>query len=129
MTTIERSDFPWLKQIFSSHLPGMKLCIKLEVIYQSSKQSSEGIGHSDIDRTVANHCFSEEEVLPTFHPEFGRFMLEATPGRPWGINFRDLLKVESNMRWRYGIRGSYTLRFMTNGEKIAKERNRQRAYG
>jgi glutamate--cysteine ligase catalytic subunit len=28
-------------------------------------------------------------------------MLEATPGRPWGIDFKDLLKVESNMKWRY----------------------------
>jgi hypothetical protein len=28
-------------------------------------------------------------------------MLEATPGMPWGIGFKDLLKVESNMRWRY----------------------------
>ncbi|CRG86160.1 glutamate--cysteine ligase catalytic subunit [Talaromyces islandicus] len=47
------------------------------------------------------------EALPTFHPEFGRFMLEATPGRPWGIDFRDLLKVESNMRWRREIAKSH----------------------
>ena len=40
--------------------------------------------------------------LPKFHPEFGRFMLEATPGRPWGIGFKDLLDVELNMKWRYG---------------------------
>ncbi|KAJ6157626.1 hypothetical protein N7470_005218 [Penicillium chermesinum] len=40
------------------------------------------------------------EHPPHFHPEFGRFMLEATPGRPWGIGFKDLLKVESNMKWR-----------------------------
>ncbi|CAI7575300.1 unnamed protein product [Penicillium pancosmium] len=40
------------------------------------------------------------EDPPHFHPEFGRFMLEATPGRPWGIGFKDLLKVESNMKWR-----------------------------
>ncbi|EXJ83211.1 glutamate-cysteine ligase [Capronia coronata CBS 617.96] len=38
--------------------------------------------------------------LPTFHPEFGRFMLEATPGKPWGIGFKDLLDVESNMKMR-----------------------------
>ena len=38
--------------------------------------------------------------LPTFHPEFGRFMLEATPGKPWGIGFKDLLDVEPNMKWR-----------------------------
>ncbi|KAJ5861832.1 uncharacterized protein N7529_009142 [Penicillium soppii] len=40
------------------------------------------------------------EEPPHFHPEFGRFMLEATPGEPWGIGFKDLLKVESNMKWR-----------------------------
>ncbi|WEW59127.1 glutamate--cysteine ligase [Emydomyces testavorans] len=40
------------------------------------------------------------EPLPKFHPEFGRFMLEATPGKPWGIGFKDLLNVESNMKWR-----------------------------
>ncbi|APA16188.1 hypothetical protein sscle_16g109580 [Sclerotinia sclerotiorum 1980 UF-70] len=39
-------------------------------------------------------------ALPVFHPEFGRFMLEATPGRPWGIGFKDLLDVEPNMKWR-----------------------------
>ncbi|KAG0153549.1 hypothetical protein PDIDSM_2203 [Penicillium digitatum] len=40
------------------------------------------------------------EEPPHFHPEFGRFMLEATPGQPGGIGFKDLLKVESNMKWR-----------------------------
>ncbi|KAI4085936.1 MAG: hypothetical protein LQ344_007997 [Seirophora lacunosa] len=43
------------------------------------------------------------EPLPTFHPEFGRFMLEATPGKPWGIGFKDLLDVEPNMKWRRAI--------------------------
>lgn len=38
--------------------------------------------------------------IPVFHPEFGRFMLEATPGKPWGIGFKDLLDVEPNMKWR-----------------------------
>ncbi|KAK8209299.1 glutamate-cysteine ligase-domain-containing protein [Phyllosticta capitalensis] len=27
-------------------------------------------------------------------------MLEATPGKPWGIGFKDLLDVEQNMKWR-----------------------------
>ncbi|KAK5115342.1 Zn finger-containing GTPase- Activating Protein for ARF [Meristemomyces frigidus] len=43
------------------------------------------------------------KVAPTFHPEFGRFMLEATPGAPWGIGFKDLLDVESDMKWRRAI--------------------------
>lgn len=37
-----------------------------------------------------------------FHPEFGRFMLEATPGKPWGIEFKELLEVEPDMKLRYG---------------------------
>lgn len=45
-------------------------------------------------------CNKENAALPVFHPEFGRFMLEATPGKPWGIGFKDLLDVEPNMRWR-----------------------------
>jgi len=28
-------------------------------------------------------------------------MLETTPGKPWGIGFKDLLDVEPDMKWRY----------------------------
>lgn len=51
------------------------------------------------------HCSTHTAAvsLPVFHPEFGRFMLEATPGKPWGIGFKDLLDVEPNMRWRYVV--------------------------
>jgi len=41
--------------------------------------------------------------LPIFHPEFGRFMLEATPGKPWGIGLRELLDVEPDMKLRRKI--------------------------
>jgi glutamate--cysteine ligase catalytic subunit len=44
---------------------------------------------------------STGDTAPIFHPEFGRFMLEATPGKPWGIGFKDLLDVEPNMKLRY----------------------------
>lgn len=40
------------------------------------------------------------KTAPVFHPEFGRFMLETTPGKPWGIDFKDLLDVERDMKWR-----------------------------
>ncbi|CAZ81755.1 unnamed protein product [Tuber melanosporum] len=43
------------------------------------------------------------EPLPTFHPEFGRFMLEATPGAPFGLTWKDLLAVEGNMKLRRTI--------------------------
>ncbi|TBU33641.1 glutamate-cysteine ligase catalytic subunit [Dichomitus squalens] len=43
---------------------------------------------------------SETRSVPTFHPEYGRFMLESTPGSPYTGEIRDLLAVESNMRYR-----------------------------
>lgn len=39
-------------------------------------------------------------VPPTFHPEYGRYMLESTPGAPYTGAVSDLLSVESNMRYR-----------------------------
>ena len=50
-------------------------------------------------RTILR-ILSDDGEPPHFHPEFGRFMLEATPAKPWGIDFKDLLKVESNMKRR-----------------------------
>ena len=44
---------------------------------------------------------STEENIPTFHPEYGRYMLEATPGKPYGPSLQDFLQVEKNMRKRY----------------------------
>ncbi|OMJ20578.1 Glutamate-cysteine ligase [Smittium culicis] len=35
-----------------------------------------------------------------WRPEFGDFMVEGTPGEPYGSNFKDLTKVEPNMRYR-----------------------------
>ncbi|KAK3378062.1 glutamate-cysteine ligase-domain-containing protein [Podospora didyma] len=49
------------------------------------------------------------EPLPVFHPEFGRFMLEATPGKPWGIEFKELLGVEPNMKLRRCIAKDHML--------------------
>ncbi|PFH59321.1 hypothetical protein XA68_12522 [Ophiocordyceps unilateralis] len=58
----------------------------------------------------ANHVDDEpvprparSNPLPVFHPEFGRFMLEATPGKPWGIGFKELLDVEPDMKLRRRI--------------------------
>lgn len=46
---------------------------------------------------------AQTNPLPVFHPEFGRFMLEATPGKPWGIGFKELLGVEPDMKLRRKI--------------------------
>jgi glutamate--cysteine ligase catalytic subunit len=59
--------------------------------------------------------------LPIFHPEFGRYMLEATPGKPWGIGFKDLLDVEPNMKLRYDSRAPWVFQSDKRRRKIAKE--------
>lgn len=38
--------------------------------------------------------------VPVFHPEYGRYMLESTPGAPYGATLDDLLSVEGNMKFR-----------------------------
>lgn len=35
--------------------------------------------------------------MPTFHPEYGRYMIESTPGRPFGVAGAELLRVERDM--------------------------------
>ncbi|KAG5934022.1 Zn finger-containing GTPase- Activating Protein for ARF [Claviceps sorghi] len=52
---------------------------------------------------------SSSHPLPVFHPEFGRFMLEATPGKPWGIGFKELLSVEPDMKLRRKIAKDHML--------------------
>ncbi|KAF9010584.1 glutamate-cysteine ligase catalytic subunit [Cyathus striatus] len=41
--------------------------------------------------------------VPKFHPEYGRYMLESTPGSPYTGSIPDLLSVESNMRYRRSL--------------------------
>lgn len=40
---------------------------------------------------------------PTFHPEYGRYMIESTPGTPFGVSAPELLRVEDDMRLRRNI--------------------------
>ncbi|KAH7011892.1 glutamate-cysteine ligase-domain-containing protein [Ilyonectria destructans] len=51
----------------------------------------------------------KEHPIPVFHPEFGRFMLETTPGKPWGIGFKELLDVEPDMKLRRKIAKAHML--------------------
>ncbi|KAG2040002.1 glutamate-cysteine ligase-domain-containing protein, partial [Suillus americanus] len=39
-------------------------------------------------------------TVPTFYPEYGRHMLESTPGSPYTGSIPDLLSVETNMHYR-----------------------------
>ncbi|KAJ1554663.1 hypothetical protein HK096_002484 [Nowakowskiella sp. JEL0078] len=48
-----------------------------------------------------NEAFNKGEIPETsWKPEFGIFMLEATPGSPYGSTLKDLLEVENNMKLR-----------------------------
>lgn len=50
------------------------------------------------------------DSVPTFHPEYGRFMLESTPGSPYTGRLTDILSVEENMRYRYAEKPLSTAR-------------------
>lgn len=58
-------------------------------------------------RNVYEHQERRDSV-PTFHPEYGRFMLESTPGSPYTGCLADILAVEENMRYRYAERSKLT---------------------
>ncbi|KAF2720253.1 GCS-domain-containing protein [Polychaeton citri CBS 116435] len=71
----------------------------LEALAKDEELLKKGGGVPDLNRGTNR----SGKTAPTFHPEFGRFMLEATPGAPWGIGFKDLLDVERDMKWRREI--------------------------
>ncbi|CAI6332339.1 unnamed protein product [Periconia digitata] len=72
----------------------------LAALASDEKLLAEGGGVPDVQRGPVKET---DMTAPVFHPEFGRFMLEATPGKPWGIGFKDLLSVEPDMKWRRTI--------------------------
>ena len=54
-----------------------------------------------LDLLIANLIIHFSVTLPKFHPEYGRYMLESTPGAPYTGSIPDLLSVENNMRYRF----------------------------
>ncbi|KAF4567620.1 hypothetical protein EYR40_006621 [Pleurotus pulmonarius] len=51
---------------------------------------------------ISSECPKSISV-PTFHPEYGRYMLESTPGSPYTGSIPDILSVEANMRYRRNL--------------------------
>ncbi|KAI8086863.1 glutamate-cysteine ligase-domain-containing protein [Gilbertella persicaria] len=43
---------------------------------------------------------TDKEPSALWRPEYGRYMIEGTPGMPYGATFRDLVGVEANMKLR-----------------------------
>ena len=52
-------------------------------------------------------------------------MLEATPGKPWGIGFKDLLDVEPNMKSRLVNNTFFNVRYFGSWLTCSKESNSQ----
>ena len=48
-------------------------------------------------------------TIPMFHPEYGRYMIESTPGCPYTGAPKDLVSVEADMRFRRKIIRSHLL--------------------
>lgn len=49
---------------------------------------------------MAEGFYFSEAPPALWRPEYGRYMLESTPGLPYGATFRDLVQVEANMKSR-----------------------------
>ncbi|KAI1823437.1 glutamate-cysteine ligase [Xylaria intraflava] len=88
---------------YSKEAPNVLLSLRqadiLKALAADEELSSHGGGVPDLQNVKPQ----DSRPLPVFHPEFGRFMLEATPGKPWGIGFKELLDVESDMKARRKI--------------------------
>ncbi|CEL60653.1 glutamate--cysteine ligase catalytic subunit [Rhizoctonia solani AG-1 IB] len=63
----------------------------------------------DVVLDLCNGCPASAGSVPTFHPEYGRYMLESTPGAPYNGTVSNLLEVERNMRYRRKLAKAYLL--------------------
>ncbi|KAK4248793.1 glutamate--cysteine ligase [Corynascus novoguineensis] len=99
-------EVEYLVVLYSENDPKVLLSLRQADILEAL-ESDKGLSKD----AGAQDGSSEQTSLPppVFHPEFGRFMLEATPGKPWGIEFKELLKVESDMKLRRRIAKDHML--------------------
>ncbi|KAG0073913.1 hypothetical protein BGZ93_001790 [Podila epicladia] len=71
-----------------------KLSLRVfEMLHELSKEEEEAIKHPE----------KNLEVKTSWRPEYGRYMLEGTPGTPYMGLPRDFLAVEQNMKLRRAL--------------------------
>ncbi|CAD6500874.1 BgTH12-06579 [Blumeria graminis f. sp. triticale] len=80
--------------------PRVTLSLRQAEILEALAAHSDPNGNAHDPTDSASESHERTIAPPIFHPEFGRFMLESTPGKPWGSNLNDLLDVEPSMRLR-----------------------------
>ncbi|KAG8761065.1 hypothetical protein FRC14_007846 [Serendipita sp. 396] len=76
--------------------------------FDEEKDARLSLRQTEILSKLANICSElpcgpKNAPVPVFHPEYGRFMLESTPGAPYNGSVNDLLSVERNMRFRRAL--------------------------
>lgn len=74
----------------------------LKVLAVSHERSCQEVEAEDEEGQGGSGA-SRADQIPTFHPEYGRYMLESTPGCPFGASPAQLCSVEGNMRMRRRI--------------------------
>ncbi|PVG00389.1 putative gamma-glutamylcysteine synthetase [Serendipita vermifera] len=75
---------------------------------EQERDARLSLRQSEILHKLSNVCNDlssgpRNAAVPVFHPEYGRYMLESTPGEPYNGSVDDLLSVECNMRFRRAL--------------------------
>ncbi|EIN11676.1 glutamate-cysteine ligase catalytic subunit [Punctularia strigosozonata HHB-11173 SS5] len=86
-------EIEYMVVVFDNEEKNAKLSLRQSEILAKLRAEEGGVS------AALNRC-GEPMVMPTFHPEYGRYMLESTPGAPYSGAICDLLSVEDNMRFR-----------------------------
>lgn len=73
---------------------------KLSLRQTEILEALQADGEKRKQATKDSNGVDTDACIPVFHPEYGRYMLESTPGAPYGPTLDDLLEVEGNMRFR-----------------------------
>ncbi|TFK26502.1 glutamate-cysteine ligase catalytic subunit [Coprinopsis marcescibilis] len=87
-------EIEYLVVSFDDKEKNAKLSLRQTEILAKLNEIVDGICHD---------CPANVSEVPQFHPEYGRYMLESTPGSPYTGSINDLLSVESNMRYRRSL--------------------------
>ncbi|KAI6249943.1 Glutamate--cysteine ligase [Erysiphe necator] len=106
-------EIEYLVVNYRADIPKVTLSLRqaeiLEILAEAKKSKNYGSNGDTQSTSKQNDDNIDTAFDPNFHPEFGRFMLESTPGKPWGIDFKHLLEVESSMRMRRSMAKAHML--------------------
>ncbi|KAL2020925.1 hypothetical protein VTK56DRAFT_7812 [Thermocarpiscus australiensis] len=103
-------EVEYLVVTYSKDAPKVLLSLRQADILKALANDKALSGKEPCDLALPDGSKAQDsQPPPVFHPEFGRFMLEATPGKPWGIEFKELLNVEPNMKLRRCIAKDHML--------------------